>query len=179
MAIGGGEVAVDVTVDTGGAVTAVAPLRATPPFTDLVVNTVRGWRFQPATAVVEKQAKPAEGHVLVVGVFRPPQVYSTPARGEPVKVVGKPSPEVPQPGTHPVPLSYPPRAVRDGTVLIEIELTAAGVARGHRVMSPASPFDSAALEAVKTWRFGFPAKPTGATQLWVYAIVGFREPITQ
>jgi outer membrane biosynthesis protein TonB len=45
-------------------------------------------------------------------------------------------------------------------------------------MSPASPFDSAALEAVKTWRFGFPAKPTGATQLYVYAIVGFREPIT-
>jgi TonB family protein len=78
-----------------------------------------------------------------------------------------------------MPAAYPPRAIRDGTVLIEIELTAAAVATAHRVLSPPSVFDSAALETVRGWRFGFPREPTGATQLFAYALVGFREPITR
>ena len=77
-----------------------------------------------------------------------------------------------------MPAAYPPRAVRDGTVLIEIELTAAAVAREHRVMSPPTAFDSSALETVRMWRFDYPNQPTGAPRLFVYAVVGFREPIT-
>ena len=72
----------------------------------------------------------------------------------------------------------PPRAVRDGTVLVEVALTAAAVVRDLKVLSPPSAFDSAALETVKGWRFGFPSEPTGADQVFVYAVVGFREPIT-
>jgi hypothetical protein len=179
MAVGGGEVALDVTVDASGAVTQVAPLRATPPYTDLLMGAVRAWRFDAATAVTKNGSKPAEGHVLLVAVYRPPQVYAGPTLGPTPETVGTASPELPQPGALGMPASYPPRAVRDGAVLIEIELTAAAIARAHRVMSPASPFDGAALEAVKTWRFGFPGKPTGAAQLYAYAIVGFREPVTR
>jgi TonB family protein len=94
-------------------------------------------------------------------------------------VVGEPSPELPQPGVLTMPVAYPPRSIRDGTVLVEIELTAAAMATGHRVLSPPSGFDSAALETVRGWRFGFPTEPTGAAQLFAYALVGFREPITR
>ena len=43
----------------------------------------------------------------------------------------------------------------------------------------ADTFDSAALDTVRGWRFGVPPDPTGAEPVFVYAVVGFREPITQ
>jgi hypothetical protein len=179
MATGGGEVVLDVTVGTRGSVAGVTPVRATPPYTDLMVSAVKGWRFDAASEAVKGALQPAEGHVLVTAVFRPPQVYAGPALGEPPAQVGQLSRSLPQPGVLMMPAAYPPRAVRDGTVLIEIELTAAAVALSHKVMSPASPFDSGALEAVKEWRFGFPSEPSGADRLFAYAVVGFREPITR
>lgn len=179
LVVGGGEVVLDLTVSTRGAVAKVTPVRATPPFTDLMSAAVKGWRFDGATATVKGVLQPAEGHVLVVAVFRPPQVFAGPTLGEPPAEVGPPSRSLPQPGALMMPAAYPPRAVRDGTVLIEIELSAAAVALSHRVMSPASVFDSAALETVKEWRFGFPSEPSGADRLYAYAVVGFREPITR
>ena len=179
LVVGGGEVVLDVTVDTSGAVVKVEPVRATPPYTELLVSAVKGWSFDAATAAVKGVLQPAEGHVLVVAMFRPPQVYAAPALGAPTASVGSLSPELPQPGGLSMPAAYPPRAVRDGTVLVEIALTAAAVARDHKVLSPASAFDAAAVETVKGWRFGFPPKPAGAEQLFVYAVAGFREPITQ
>jgi TonB family protein len=179
LVTGGGEVALDVTVGTGGRVTKIDVLRATPPYTDLVSGAVRGWQFESAVAAVKGNLEPAEGHVLVLAVYRPPQVYAGPALGTGTAAVGEPSPELPQPGALSMPAAYPPRATRDGTVLIEIELTAAGVATAHRVMTPPSVFDSPALDTVRGWRFGFPTQPTGAAQLFAYALVGFREPITQ
>jgi TonB family protein len=179
LVVGGGEVVLDVTVDTSGAVVKVEPVRATPPYTELLVSAVKGWSFDAATAAVKGVLQPSEGHVLVVAMFRPPQVYAAPALGAPTASVGSLSPELPQPGGLSMPAAYPPRAVRDGTVLVEIALTAAAVARDHKVLSPASAFDAAAVETVKGWRFGFPPKPAGAEQLFVYAVVGFREPITQ
>lgn len=178
LVAGGGEVVLDVTVDPSGSVVRVTPVRATPPFTDLMASAVKGWRFEPASAAVKGGLQPAEGHVLVTAVFRPPQVFAGPAPGVPPVQVGQVSPSLPQPGALTMPATYPPRAVRDGTVLIEIELSAAAVALSHTVMSPASAFDSAALETVKAWRFGVPPRPSGAGRLFVYAVVGFREPIT-
>jgi outer membrane biosynthesis protein TonB len=179
MAVGGGEVVLDVLVSTSGAVAKVLPVRATPPFTDLMTSAVKGWRFDGARAAVKGALQPAEGHVLVAAVFRPPQVYAAPALGGETKVVGQLSPSLPQPGVLTMPAAYPPRAVRDGTVLIEIELSAAAMPSAHKVLSPASVFDAAALETVKGWRFGFPTEPSGADQLFAYAVVGFREPITR
>jgi TonB family protein len=179
LVVGGGEVVLDLTVGTGGRVSKVDVVRATPPYTELVSGAVKGWQFDAAQAAVKGALQPAEGHVLVVAVYRPPQVYAGPAPGVATAVVGQPSGELPAPGALTMPASYPPRATRDGTVLVEIELTAAGVPAGHRVLSQPSSFDSGALDTVRGWRFGFPSEPTGANQLFVYALVGFREPITQ
>jgi hypothetical protein len=178
LLIGGGEVVLDVTVDTDGSAKRIDLVRSTPSYTELMTGAVRGWRFEPAKGSVEGVIQPVEGHVLVLAVFRPPEVYSEPARGVPTVIVDEPSAELPRVGVLTKPLMYPPRAVRDGTVLIEIELTAAAVPREHRVMSPPSGFDSSALETVKLWRFDYPRQPTGASSLFVYAVVGFREPIT-
>jgi outer membrane biosynthesis protein TonB len=177
MAIGGGDVLLDVTVGTDGSVSHIETLRATPPYTDLVAGAVQGWRFDPARGSVRGIVQAVDGHVLVAAVFRPPDVYAAPSRGEPTAVLGEPSAELPRLRSLDRPLTYPPRSVRDGTVLVEIELTAAAVAREHRVMSPPSTFDSAALETVRGWRWDYPREPTGAP-LFVYAVIGFREPIT-
>ena len=177
MVLGGGEVLLDVTVGTDGGVSHIETLRATPPYTDLMTGAVQAWRFDPAKGSVRGVLQTVDGHVLVAAVFRPPNIYPGPARGEATVVLGEPSAELPRLRSLEMPLTYPPRSVRDGTVLVEIELTAAAVAREHRVMSPPSTFDSAALETVRGWRFDYPPEPTGAP-LFVYAVVGFREPVT-
>ena len=177
MALGGGEVLLDLTIGTDGSLAGVETLRATPPYTELMTGAVRSWRFDPAKGSVRGVLQTVSGHVLVAAVFRPPDVYAGPARGEPTAVLGEPSAELPRPRSLDRPATYPPRSVRDGTVLIEIELTAAAVAREYRVMSPPSTFDSAALETVRGWRFDYPSSPTGAP-LFVYAVIGFREPVT-
>jgi TonB family protein len=178
MTIGGGEVVLDVTVGKDGKVTKVQPVRATPPYTDLLSSAVSGWAFSPAKVLVEEALQSAESHVLVAAVYRPPQVYAAPAPGTETKTVGDLSPELPAPGALSMPQSYPPQATRDGTVVIELELSMAGVVGGAKVISRPSAFDSAALNTVKSWRFGIPAKPGGAESIYVYAVVGFREPIT-
>ena len=48
-ALSGGEGLVEISVGSDGRTTAVTPRRTTPPFTDVVVAAVRGWRFLPAT----------------------------------------------------------------------------------------------------------------------------------
>lgn len=179
LALGGGEVILDLTIGRDGAVMKVTPVRATPPYTDLLSGAVKGWRFEPAQERKEGTLQQTEGHVLLVAVYRPPQVYAAPAQGAETKQVGQLAPDLPQPGALGMPTAYPPRATRDGAVLVEIELSSAGMATGHRVMSPSTPFDAAALETVKAWRFGIPAQPSGAEKLYVYAVVGFREPVTQ
>jgi hypothetical protein len=179
LAIGGGEVVLNVTVGANGRVTSVEPVRDTPPYGDRLAGAVRGWTFDAARALVRGSLQASEGRVLVIGVYRPPQVYTSPAPGEPPRTAGDVAAELPAPTVIAMPTAYPPRATRDGAVLIEIELTAAAVAVAHRVMSPPSAFDDAALDAVRQWRFDFPRTRTGAERLYVYGVVGFREPITQ
>jgi TonB family protein len=178
LTIGGGEVVLDVTVGKDGAVTNVQPVRATPPYTALLETAIGGWAFDPPKAPSDGKLQPADGHVLVVAVYRPPQVYAAPAPGAETKTVGELSPELPVPGGLSMPGAYPPRATGDGAVVIEVELSPAGAARGTKVMSRPSPFDSAAIDTVKGWRFGPPRDPSGADPIFAYAVIGFRQPVT-
>lgn len=50
MALAGGQVFVELAVTSEGRVAAVVPLRTTSPFTDPVVDAVRGWTFVAAHA---------------------------------------------------------------------------------------------------------------------------------
>lgn len=176
LAIGGGEVAVELHVGNDGTVTEVAPLTSTPPFTEAVTAAVRSWRFEPAQDTIDERLVAVPGRVLVLAAFRPPAVYASPAPGGPSQLLGRPSAALPQPGALTMP-AYPPRVFGDGTVLVEIEMSPAGAPREYRVLGPKSGFDAAALEAVRAWRFGPPSLSRLPDPLYVYAIIGFREPV--
>jgi TonB family protein len=175
-AFGGGEVVLELAVDATGVVTQVTSLRVTPPFSETMSKMAASWRFQPAAAVINKRETAVPGRVLVVGMFRPPSVYAGPAPGAPPEARGAPSPDVPRPAALVMP-AYPPNVTGDRMVLIEIELTPKGEALGYRVGSPASGFDSAAIDAVKAWRFNPPTAATTPERLFVYAVIGFRTPV--
>src|SRR5712691_2806493 len=89
---GGGEVLLEVSVDVAGAVFGTRVLRQTPPFTDLLRQAVRQWRFQPA--VEDGRAVPSR--VLVAGLFRPPTLVG-PAVGATPKDVAQRAADVPFP----------------------------------------------------------------------------------
>ena len=82
-------------------------------------------------------------------------------------------------GSHPEEMVEQAVALGYEAIGITDRNTMAGVVRGTKVMSQPSTFDSAALETVRAWRFDIPRRPAGAEQVFVYAVVGFREPITQ
>jgi outer membrane biosynthesis protein TonB len=176
-AFGGGEVLLELAVDASGAVTQVSPLRVTPPFSDTMMKMATSWRFQPAVVVINKRETPAPGKVLVAGLFRPPTLYAGPAPGAPPEARDTPSPDVPRPNQLVMP-AYPPNVTGDRMVLIEIELTPRAEPLGYRVVSPASGFDGAALDAVKAWRFNPPTAAAIPDRLFVYAVLAFRTPVT-
>jgi hypothetical protein len=64
----------------------------------------------------------------------------------------------------------------DGTVMIEIVLGRAAEP-AYRVITPTSGFDDAALAAVRGWRFASPAATDEPPRQFVYAVLGFREPV--
>jgi TonB family protein len=168
-ATGGGEVFLELDVSASGSVTSAMPFRATPPFTDAVIEAVRRWQFTPA-----KDEKPVASAVLVAAIFRPP-VINGPTLGTPPADSGRPSPEIPTPASTPLP-PFPPHAQRSGVVILEVHVAATGAVENARLVRSAPPFDDAAITTVRSWRF-VPAQRGGAPVASVaYVIVGFRPP---
>jgi TonB family protein len=126
--------------------------------------------------MIEDRLTPVAGRVLLVAVFRPPSLYAGPAPGAVPQRRGTPSADLPRPDSLAMP-AYPPTAVGDGLVLVEIEMNGRGAHRAHRVLTPPSGFDRAALDAVNGWGFSPPAGPATADLRFVYAILGFRAPV--
>src|SRR4029079_3774990 len=95
MTPGGGEVFLQVVVDPHGRVADVVPLRATPPFTDLLaaavplrpprpftdllVDAVHGWQFLPAL----DENGPVTASVFVAGIFGAPALFPRALRAAP------------------------------------------------------------------------------------------------
>jgi hypothetical protein len=177
LVISGGEVVLELVVDAAGAVTEVLPLRATPPFTEALTAAAHGWRFEPSIRLVEEDHVAAPGRVLVAAIFRPPTLYGGATAGTPPLPTGLPSEQVPQPVglTQPV---HPVATLGDGMVLVEIELTALAEPLEYRVLAATPGFEEPALDAVRSWRFSPPAEAAPPGRLFVYALVGFREPVT-
>jgi TonB family protein len=180
MTLGGGEVLLELGVAASGEVSDVTVLRTTPPFGDLLVTAVRGWRFAPAREVQEDADVPVDvdSKVLVVGFFRPPTFYDAPARGEVPVDVAPPTREVPFPTTMVAPL-YPPQVYfhMSQTVGVEVEVGLKGEVTSSKVVRPAESADlsASAMDAAKEWRFR-PARRDGRTVRSVaYIVFGFRE----
>jgi len=182
-AVGGGEVLLELSVDVNGHVQGVTPLRATPPFTDLVSAAVRGWRFLPAEVRAPEPARADEPEgrmrvastVLVAAVYRPPALR-VPTLGERPGDVATPSQETAFPLTTTVPL-YPPHAFNSGVVLLEVRVYRDGTIADVAVVHSAPPFDAAARAAVRQWSFR-PARRQGVSvPTLVYVLFGFPVPV--
>ena len=168
LAVGGGEVMLEVAVDAQGRVGDVKPLRTTPPFTELLTQAVRDWRFRPAAD--------GESKVLVAGVFRPPAI-NLPTLGEPAREGAPPSDETAFPLKTALP-PFPPQANRSGVVLLEARVNRSGEVADVRVVHSAPPFDDAARSALRDWIFR-PARMGGAAaDSLVYVVVGFAAPVS-
>ena len=188
VAVAGGEVFLELTVAATGAVVRADTLRTTPPFTDAVLSTVRGWSFRPAertteritgsppAIVTELVTEPVESKVLVVAIYRPPSLLA-PTLGNPPRNIASASAEVAFPRTTTTP-GYPPLALYDGTVLMEIAVGRDGRVADVAVLQSAAGFDQAALDAARQWTFQ-PARVAGLPeQAYAYVVMVFRQPVT-
>jgi TonB family protein len=136
-----------------------------------VSTAVRGWQFQPA-----RGSQPVESTVLVAAVFRPPAIYA-PEPGKPPADTSTMVPDAPFPLTMVTP-PYPPRAIDNRLVLIEVQVGTGGNVADAKVIGRTSGFDDAALNAAQRWTFR-PAEVAGVrVSAFAYLMFGFRRPVT-
>jgi len=175
--IGGGEVLIEGTVDRGGLLTRPIVLRGTPPYTQMVLDAVSSWRFEPARIVGPDGIETAvEMPVAIGAVYRPPILMNAPTIGEPPKDWSKPSADVAYPISIEPP-NYPPLARDGGVVLLEVTLDESGGVTETRGIASTGGFESASREALAKWRFRggtYRARPVAAT---AYVLFGFRPPV--
>jgi TonB family protein len=177
LVLGGGEVLLEVTVSRAGLVSNITNLRTTPPFTELVVEAVRKWRFSSAAVTNAKgQTRAVDTRVLVAAIFRPPTLYNNAStQGEPPKDVGSPSTEIPFPTRITMPV-YPVRALLDGVVVVETEVAADGSLKDATTVSSGPGFDQVALDAARQWTFRRGLRDGLPTATFAYLIFAFRPP---
>ena len=187
MAVSGGEVFLEVTVTETGVVSYIDVLKATPPFTDMVLDAVRGWTFLPAerteevtsgtppSAATELVTEPVVSKVFVGVIFRPPSLY-TPTLGSPPTDVAAPTEEVAAPLSSATP-GFPPQALFSGTVLTEVTIGVDGRVSNIEVIQPAAGFDELAVGAARQWSFR-PARVNGRfEETYAYIAFAFRAPV--
>jgi hypothetical protein len=181
LAVGGGEVLLEVTVGRDGSVVAIKRLRETAPFAEILENVVANWRFKPAEDVPPSSGRerpspiPIDSRVLVAGVFRAPALNG-PTHGEPVKDVAPSSGQIPYPITIVTP-PFPPQAASSGVVLVEGELDRDGKVVGSTPLPSVPPFDDAARNALEAWEFRAGRVPSAPKTTYVYAVFGFASPV--
>lgn len=182
QAVGGGQAIVELTVGPEGTIDKVRTVRSTPPFTQMLLDTLVGWRFTPATETpigkggTPEPTRDVPSKVIVAAVYRAPTLQG-PTQGELPTELGAPSADVAFPVSIREP-EFPPRARDGGVVMIEARLNASGAVTVARVISSAPPFDEPALAAARQWRFR-PPRIGGSTESYAYLIFGFPQPITR
>src|SRR5262249_59926567 len=116
------------TVDESGGVATADVVQDVAPYSDMLREDLRGWRFEPA----KDGGRAVSSRVLVLGFFRPPET-DVPAPARPrYKDTAAPD-ELPWPTAVTVP-PYPPNALGSGKVLFEVEISDAGKVTGTRVL---------------------------------------------
>jgi TonB family protein len=167
-----GLVALDVGVSERGAVAGVTVVKAVAPFSDDLARDIRGWRFEPAT----EDGRAVASRVLVAALVRPAALLFPDPGAPPPPPAGAPE-GMPYPESVVVP-PYPPNALGDAAVVVEVEVTAEGRAASARVVGEPGAFDEPALEAAHGWRFR-PAQRAGTdvpARAWLVFV--FRAPVT-
>jgi TonB family protein len=175
--IGGGEVLVEATVDKSGALAHAILLRDTPPYGQMVLDAVSRWRFTPARATGDDGVDRAvDASMLIVAMYRPPNLFNNPTLGTPPADLGRPSSETPYPLTLAMP-GHPPQAASGGVVMLEVSLDETGIVRGVHPIRSNPAFDAAARGAVDQWKFRGASVRSVPVPSTVYVILGFPQPV--
>jgi hypothetical protein len=175
--VGGGEVLIEATVDRTGRLSRPLILRATPPYTQMVLDAIASWQFEPARAVGPDGLETSvEIPVSIAAMYRPPVLMNSPTIGEPPKDWSKPTGEAAYPLSTEMP-NYPPQARDGGVVLLEVALNEAGGIVNTRGIASTGGFDGASRDALARWRFkgaSYRARPVPTT---AYVLFGFAPPV--
>ena len=171
--VGWEEVFLEASVSAAGTVEAMETLRATQPLAGLLRAAVERWMFEPAM----QDADSVESQVLVAAIYRPATLFNTPGLGQPPRDLTHASERIPFPTAAPPP-SYPPRALGDGVVLVEVLVARDGRVRTATVVrSSGTGFNASAVRSAMRWRFR-PARRRGVSvPAFVYLVFGFRQPV--
>ncbi|MEZ5292716.1 MAG: energy transducer TonB [Vicinamibacterales bacterium] len=187
QAVAGGEVLLELNVTAEGRVSGVTAIRQTPPFTAALMMAVRGWTFEPAQDVAVPPAgapvdlttrRPAASTVVVMGLFRPPSLF-TGTLGQPPETVARSSDAAPAPTGQAVMPLYPPNAMFDGVTMAELSLSATGALDATTIVRSAPGFDQPTLDAVRTLSFRPPLVHGRPARAYAYVVAAFRQPLTQ
>lgn len=174
--VGGGEVIIEALIDRRGVITRPAVLRATPPFTEFVLDAIARWQFQPARDIDYKGVETTvEVPVTIAAIYRAPILLNAPTMGEAPKDLMKPSGDVAVAVSTTAPL-FPPNALLGGVLLYEVTLDEGGRIVQSRGVGSVGGFDSAAREALAQFQFRpgtFRARPV---QTRTYVLFGFSAP---
>ena len=174
---GGGEVLIEALVDRRGLVLRPAIVRATPPYTQFVLDAMARWQFEPARDIDYKGLETVvDMPITVVALYRPPTLMNAPTVGEAARDWSKPSGDAPYPIATALP-NYPPQALVGGVVLFEVSLNEVGAVTDARAIGSVKGFESASREALASWRFRgglYRARPVPST---VYVLFGYRPPV--
>jgi TonB family protein len=182
--LAGGQAFLELTIDYSGQVAGVKTLRTTGQLTGLVADAVRAWRFAPSTRLVAETSPelrftynmPRIGKVFVGALFRAPAIAG-PTLGTVAVDADAPSLETPVPVRVETP-AFPAAAFGAGVVLVELHVNADGSVSDACVIQSAPPFDEAAIDAARQFRFR-PARVEGmAVASYAYVLFGFPLPIT-
>jgi TonB family protein len=163
----GGIAAFDVALDERGTVRSASLVQDVAPYAALLGQALPAWSFAPA----REGGRAVESRVLVIGFFRPPMLnFPAPERPR-YKDVQAP-PEIPWPTEVGVP-PYPPNVLGDGRVLVEADVSAEGAVTSTRVVWPGTPFDSAADQATRAWKFRPASRAGRAVPARVFLLFSF------
>jgi len=171
--VGWTEEMLEVVVGATGRVQGLTPVRATPMPADAIAPALADWLFRPA---VVDRSRAVDSRVLVAAMFRPPQLYDGPTLGTPPADLAKPSDQIPFPVESRRP-RYPPLAVSDGVVLVEVLVGLDGRVRDARIVSGDPGFHQASLDAALGWLFRPARWNAAAVEAYAYLIFGFRRPV--
>jgi TonB family protein len=171
LAPNGGLVGLELQVAVSGIVQDAIVIDDSPPFTEEMKKVIRLWKFEAATL----EGEPAPGRVAVVGLFRAPTLLE----GAPPKPkrLSSPSAEIPYPTFTTTP-AYPPRAIYEGVVMMEVEVDEKGAVADVEILSQVEGFSAAAVEAARQFRFQ-PARRDGRpVRAYAVLVFGFPQPVT-
>jgi len=156
-----GTVVLEATIGETGSVEEVWPIREIPSLTEVAIQSMKSWHFQPASL----QGRPIRSRTAVAVTFNP---SATPAGNIPLPPISTNQPSSPTAPLPPEPVEvmaaifpqYPANSVTAGTVVLRVNVDKSGAVESTTAIRRIPSLTPVCLRVVKEWKFK-PAKFQG------------------